>query len=249
MFLPLIFNMFLKLNFFVSSMEDKIFKYWETIPLVHGLETLLDPSQGQVAFNIFLIITLNFLERMLTIKRSQLLHSLQELFDLYANEQSTPSKLPEPEERSTQQGKMGALGFYQNFKRQKFKGKSVTRLNSNEIQLYLSQYFETPENFDVLEWWKVNSQLYPILATIARDILPVQASSVASESAFSMCGRIIGDQRTNLNTDTLGMLTCLQDWFAAEKNRTAGVIDEFASTCSDEDEEYSKYILINQDVI
>ncbi|KZV53486.1 zinc finger BED domain-containing protein RICESLEEPER 1-like [Dorcoceras hygrometricum] len=133
---------------------------------------------------------------------------------------------------------------YQNFKRQKFKGKSVTRLNSNEIQLYLSQYFETPKNFDVLELGKVNSQLYPILATIARDILPVQASIVAFESAFSMCGRIIGDQRSNLNADTLGMLTCLQDWFSAEKkNRTTGVIDEFASSSSDEDEEYSKYIL------
>ncbi|KZV33945.1 zinc finger BED domain-containing protein RICESLEEPER 1-like, partial [Dorcoceras hygrometricum] len=72
-------------------------------------------------------------------------------------------------------------------------------------------------NFDILEWWKVNSQLYPILATTARDILPVQASSVAFESPFSMWGRIIGDQRTNLNADTFSMLTCLQDWFAAEK--------------------------------
>ncbi|KZV37385.1 hypothetical protein F511_01253 [Dorcoceras hygrometricum] len=257
MFLPLIFNMFFKiiefrenphLHFFVSSMEDKFFKYWETIPLVHRLAAFHDRSQGQVAFDIFFDYYAKFLGKNVDDQKKSIMHSLQELFDLYANEQSTPSRQPEPEERSTQQGKMGALGFYQNFKRQKFKGKSVTRLNSNEIQLYLSQYFETPENFDVLEWWKVNSQLYPILATIARDILPVQASSVASESAFSMCGRIIGDQRTNL--DTLGMLTCLQDWFAAEKkNRTAGVIDEFASSSSDEDEEYSKYILINRDVI
>ncbi|KZV23085.1 hypothetical protein F511_25619 [Dorcoceras hygrometricum] len=229
MFLPLIFNMFFKiiefrenphLHFFVSSMEDKFFKYWETIPLVHGLAALLDPSQGQVSFDIFFDYYAKFLGKNVDDQKKSIMHSLQELFDLYANEQSTPSKQPEPEERSTQQGKMGALGFYQNFKRQKFKGLSVTRLNSNEIQLYLSQYFETPENFDVLEYWKVNSQLYPILATIARDILPVQASSVASESAFSMCGRIIGDQRTNLNADTLGMLTCLQDWFAAEKKES-----------------------------
>ncbi|KZV13783.1 zinc finger BED domain-containing protein RICESLEEPER 1-like, partial [Dorcoceras hygrometricum] len=229
MFLPLIFNIFFKiiefrenphLHFFVSSMEDNFFKYWETIPLVHGLAALLDPSQGQVAFDIFFDYYAKFLGKNVDDQKKSIMHSLQELFDLYANEQSTPSKQPEPEERSTQQGKMGALGFYQNFKRQKFKGLSVTRLNSNEIQLYLSQYFETPENFDVLEYWKVNSQLYPILATIARDILPVQASSVASESAFSMCGRIIGDQRTNLNADTLGMLTCLQDWFAAEKKES-----------------------------
>ncbi|KZV45176.1 zinc finger BED domain-containing protein RICESLEEPER 1-like [Dorcoceras hygrometricum] len=32
-----------------------------------------------------------------------------------------------------------------------------------------------------------------------------------------MCGRIIGDQRNNLNAETLEMLTCIQDWFAAEK--------------------------------
>ncbi|KZV52807.1 zinc finger BED domain-containing protein RICESLEEPER 2-like [Dorcoceras hygrometricum] len=197
MFLSLIFNMFFKiiefrenphLHFFVSSMEDKFFKYWETIPLVHGLAALLDPSQGQVAFDIFFDYYAKFLGKNVDAQKKSIMHSLQQLFNLCANEQSTPRKQPEPEERSTQQGKMGALGFYRNFKRQNFKGKSVTRLNSNEIQLYLSQYFETLENFDVLEWWKVNSQLYLILATIARDILHVQASSVASESAFSMCG-------------------------------------------------------------
>ena len=34
---------------------------------------------------------------------------------------------------------------------------------------------------------------YPILASMARDVLPVTASTVAAESAFSMGGRIVTD--------------------------------------------------------
>ena len=34
---------------------------------------------------------------------------------------------------------------------------------------------------------------YPILACIARDVLPVTTSTVAAESAFSTGGRIVSD--------------------------------------------------------
>ncbi|GAU34710.1 hypothetical protein TSUD_29520 [Trifolium subterraneum] len=39
--------------------------------------------------------------------------------------------------------------------------------------------------FDLLNWWKVNSTKYPILGQMARDILAIPLSTVASESAFS----------------------------------------------------------------
>ena len=40
-------------------------------------------------------------------------------------------------------------------------------------------------NFDVLGFWRANSHSYSILASMAKDYLTVQASSVASERAFS----------------------------------------------------------------
>ncbi|XP_019189846.1 PREDICTED: zinc finger BED domain-containing protein RICESLEEPER 2-like [Ipomoea nil] len=57
-----------------------------------------------------------------------------------------------------------------------------------ELQIYLSEKLvEDEENvdFDVLRWWKVNSDRFPILSRMARDVLAVPISTVASESAFS----------------------------------------------------------------
>jgi hypothetical protein len=82
-----------------------------------------------------------------------------------------------------------------------------------ELQRYLEEGFHpcTPD-FDILQWWAVNSARYPILGNIARDVLAVPASSVASESAFSTCGRVITDHRTSLGHKTVEALMCYGDW-------------------------------------
>ncbi|PKA58030.1 Putative AC transposase [Apostasia shenzhenica] len=99
----------------------------------------------------------------------------------------------------------------------------------------------------LLEWWKRSSKQYPILSALARDVLAAQASTVASESTFSTTGRIVGDYRSSLSPTTLCMLTCLQDWFAAEsRNQQYSFVDEFKDN-SLEEEEYSRKILCNYD--
>ncbi|KAJ4817601.1 Zinc finger BED domain-containing protein DAYSLEEPER [Rhynchospora pubera] len=69
------------------------------------------------------------------------------------------------------------------------------------------------KNFDILEFWKKNSGLYPTLAKMARDFLAVQTSSVASESAFSASGRLTDHLRTSMNSETIEALVCAKDWF------------------------------------
>ncbi|CAD5324764.1 unnamed protein product [Arabidopsis thaliana] len=68
--------------------------------------------------------------------------------------------------------------------------------SSNELDLYLNEAVETPHllkgiEYDVLDWWKLNSGKFPVLSLIAKDILAMQVSSVASESAFSTSGRVL----------------------------------------------------------
>jgi hypothetical protein len=81
-----------------------------------------------------------------------------------------------------------------------------------ELQRYLEEEFHphTPD-FDILKWWAVNSARYPILGNIARDVLVVPASTVASESAFSTCGRVITDHRSSLGAETVEALMCFGD--------------------------------------
>ncbi|GKC53321.1 zinc finger BED domain-containing protein RICESLEEPER 2, partial [Tanacetum coccineum] len=53
--------------------------------------------------------------------------------------------------------------------------------------------------------------MFPVLSRIAMDIISVQASSVASESAFSTSGRVLSIRRTRLTPASLEMCMCLND--------------------------------------
>lgn len=69
--------------------------------------------------------------------------------------------------------------------------------------------------FDILAWWKNYTKEYPVLSTIARDLLAVQVSTVASESAFSAGGRVVDPFRSRLDPEMVEALICMKDWIAA----------------------------------
>ncbi|KAL8469702.1 hypothetical protein ACS0TY_032516 [Phlomoides rotata] len=73
----------------------------------------------------------------------------------------------------------------------------------------LDSYLEV--EFDILSWWK-NALKYPTLQLVARDVLAISISIVASESAFSTSGRFVSPHRSRLHHDTLEALMCSQDW-------------------------------------
>jgi hypothetical protein len=88
-----------------------------------------------------------------------------------------------------------------------------TSTNKSELEKYLAEETEDPESkMDILAWWKVNSSRFPILGHMARDVLVVPITTVASESAFSTGGRILDDFRTSLTPFMLEALVCTQDW-------------------------------------
>ena len=62
----------------------------------------------------------------------------------------------------------------------------------SEVEIYLADAREKrDEKFDLLGWWKANSTKFPILSKLARHVLAMPISTVASESAFSTGGRVI----------------------------------------------------------
>ena len=71
--------------------------------------------------------------------------------------------------------------------------------------------------FNILAWWKNQVDEYPILSQIARDLLALQVSTVASESAFSAGGRVIDPFRSRLDPEMVEALVCTKDWVAATK--------------------------------
>ena len=72
---------------------------------------------------------------------------------------------------------------------------------SNEVDKYLVENCDGRKdvNFEVLGWWMDNSSRYPMLSKVAKDVLAVPVSTVASESAFSTEGRIVDPFRSSLS--------------------------------------------------
>lgn len=79
--------------------------------------------------------------------------------------------------------------------------------DKSELEKYLSEDIEEASNkFDILMWWKVNSARFLILARIARDVLSIPVSTVASESAFSAEGHILDAFRSSLSPNMVETL-------------------------------------------
>ncbi|GKE19274.1 zinc finger BED domain-containing protein RICESLEEPER 2 [Tanacetum coccineum] len=91
------------------------------------------------------------------------------------------------------------------------------RSTSSEYERYLHSDFIShlrPDkfaSFDVLGFWKAKESMVPILSRMARDVLSVQATSVASESTFTTNGRVLSIRRTRLTPGSLEMCICLKD--------------------------------------
>ncbi|KAK1382188.1 hypothetical protein POM88_019923 [Heracleum sosnowskyi] len=92
----------------------------------------------------------------------------------------------------------------------------------NDLERYLAEEPVNPmaSSFNILDWWKDNSVKYKNLSKMARDVLAIPVSTVASESAFSTSGRILDSFRSSLSPKMLEALVCTQSWL---KEGCAGI--------------------------
>lgn len=67
--------------------------------------------------------------------------------------------------------------------------------------------------FDILTWWKTNGVKYPTLQRVAKDIMAITMSSVASKSVFSISGKHVTQHRNKFHLDILEALICAQNWY------------------------------------
>jgi hypothetical protein len=88
-----------------------------------------------------------------------------------------------------------------------------------QLKLYLDEpkYLDTSATFDILSFWKENEFRYPKIVVMARDILSIYISTVASESTFSIGGHVIDQYRSLLKPDIIEALVCTRDWLCGEQ--------------------------------
>ncbi|KAF3772612.1 putative AC transposase [Nymphaea thermarum] len=95
---------------------------------------------------------------------------------------------------------------------------SLIGVNSDLDKYLLDPMEEITAEFNILSWWKTNESKYKILAKMARDVLAIPVSTVASESAFSIAGRIINDYRCSTTLENVESLICTQSWIGDANN-------------------------------
>lgn len=69
-----------------------------------------------------------------------------------------------------------------------------------------------------MSWWHEHKLTYPILSLLAKDVMIVPASTISSESTFSLVGRVIEERRHRLTSDMVEILSCIKDWKLADSH-------------------------------
>ncbi|XP_057811932.1 zinc finger BED domain-containing protein RICESLEEPER 2-like [Salvia miltiorrhiza] len=104
-----------------------------------------------------------------------------------------------------------------------------------ELETYLTANFEyiVESEFDILKWWSRMTMQFPILSSIAKDVLAVPASTVSVEQAFGTEGYTLNARQSHLSMqDQVGLQVLekqllLGDWTKAERRDQENDYDDF----------------------
>ncbi|KAG9031234.1 hypothetical protein FRB95_002936 [Tulasnella sp. JGI-2019a] len=105
------------------------------------------------------------------------------------------------------------------------------RIVASVLSAYLADTTVTSSNTTthILMYWELNSARFPLLASIALDVLPVQASSVPCERVFSSSKETTTLRRSNLSPNLMSTLQELKFQFKQER------LDFVSHLCTKED--------------
>ncbi|WVZ79811.1 hypothetical protein U9M48_027346, partial [Paspalum notatum var. saurae] len=81
--------------------------------------------------------------------------------------------------------------------------KKATASAISELSSYLDSdtINQFDDSFNILSWWHQHKITFPILSILAKNVLIIPASTVSSESTFSLVGRVIEERRHKLTSD------------------------------------------------
>ncbi|OAY60649.1 zinc finger BED domain-containing protein RICESLEEPER 1 [Manihot esculenta] len=197
------------------KMKNRFDEYWEKCSFALAVAAMLDPR-----FKIKLIEY--YYQQIFGSGSAELIDEVFEYIKALYNEHSIGSPLASLDQGLTCQvsGSIGCLPSSERDSKDRLMGfdkflheTSQSQGTKSDLDKYLEEpLFPRSVDFNILNWWKVHTPRYPILAMMARNILGIPMSKVTPEFAFNNGGRVLDREWSSLRPTTVQALMCSQDW-------------------------------------
>ncbi|KAJ0769889.1 putative transcription factor C2H2 family [Helianthus annuus] len=189
-----------------KEMKKKFDKYWESYSMVLSFAVVLDP---RYKFKLveFCFKKLNMTEKERKAKIDIIFKGMQKLYDMeygiLSRKTSTAGSSNICVDTSDDlEGFESFTSEYRNVEKEK-----------SQLEMYLKEpVLDRKEELDILQYWKENQRRYPQLSLMARDILSIPITTLASESPFSIGGTVLSKYRSSLLSSNVEALLCARDW-------------------------------------
>ncbi|XP_061367916.1 zinc finger BED domain-containing protein RICESLEEPER 2-like [Gastrolobium bilobum] len=201
----------------VERMMEKFDKYWEEYSIVLALGALLDPRMKTSALS-YCYSKVNPLTS--EAKVEEIKKNAYNLFDNYAchilpsSSQSLSDVTSASSSRSISKEKKGFSEIMLQELKKHNQPFNAAKIGKSQLDVYLGEdnlEFDD-DTFDILQWWKGKAKRLPNLSLMARDLLSIPITTVASESAFSIGSRILNKYRSSLLPECVEALLCTRNW-------------------------------------
>lgn len=197
----------------VVAMSEKFEKYWKVSNIALAVACFLDPRYKKILIEFYMK---KFHGDSYKVHVDDFVRVIRKLYQFYSSCTPSAPKTKTTTNDSTDDTLMeNEDDEFQNYLHEL---KDYDQVESNELDKYMSEpLLKHSGQFDILSWWRGRVAEYPILTQIARDVLAIQVSTVASESAFSAGGRVVDPYRNRLGSEIVEALICTKDWVAASR--------------------------------
>ncbi|WOL18154.1 zinc finger BED domain-containing protein RICESLEEPER 2-like [Canna indica] len=199
------------------KMKDKFDKYWGECNLLMTIASILDPRY-KMQLVIFYFSKIYLIEFEAKRKIDVVKYAIYDLYNYYVE----MHKSQQPSQTNMDNGSSNKTSLLE---KNKTKNKSEFDMwaqsvecvtpSKSDLDVYLEEgrYISTSgESFDALQWWKANTLKFKILSKMAKDVLSIPVTTVASKSTFSAGGRVLDQYRSSLKPETVQALICTGDW-------------------------------------
>nr|KAJ0213884.1 hypothetical protein LSAT_V11C400220640 [Lactuca sativa] len=198
-----------------GQMYAKFSKYWSEYSPILAMVAVLDPryKMQYVEFTYKKLYGSNFREHSDSVREK-----LHDLFSEYVTRLpyktstiSTSDSCKSVNKKNDTMLSKSTREMLQEFT--VYETKEFALSQKSQLEIYLDEpRSDITEDINVLSFWKAHQYRYPELASMARDILSIPVSTVASESAFSNGGRVLDKFRSSLAHKNVEAIICAKDW-------------------------------------